>query len=140
MTKEVLSSYIDACELLRETQADLERLQQEHKIVDTDIVKGSNPNFPYEPRTFHIEGVSYSEYIKPDEIKKIQRLLKERRENARKQRMEVEAWVNTAPLRIQRIVRMKYFEGLTWDTVSKRMGYTSPYAALVTLKRYLEEE
>ena len=57
---------------------------------------------------------------------------------AKKRRIEVEEWMNKTPFRIQRIIQMKYFDGLTWDIVSARLGFISPDAARMELNRYLK--
>lgn len=139
MNKDILSQYLDACALADETEADLVRLKLEHGETK-DSVKGSNPNYPYEPRIIKIEGISYSAYKTDKDVRKIEKLLKERQENAKKLRLDVEAWMNTIPPRMQRIVRMKYFQGLTWDSISKRLGFISPNASLMEFKRFMAQE
>ena len=140
LDKSILVEYIDAKKLLEETEADLYRLKNRQGRIAVDSVKGSNPNFPYEPRTFHIEGVEYGEYKKSDEIRRLEKILTERRERAKGIRIEVEAWINTIPPRIQRIVRMRYMKGLTWDRISAELGYLSNSAARMELKRFLDNE
>lgn len=122
MNKGMLAEYLDACAMVEEAEADLRRIKLEHETAAVDSVKGSNPNFPYEPRTFRIEGVSYREYQRPDEQRRIEEILKDRRDRAKKTRLEVEAWMNTIPVRMQRIIRLKYFEGMTWTETAMRMG------------------
>ena len=140
LDKSILVEYIDAKKLLEETEADLYRLKNRQGRIAVDSVKGSNPNFPYEPRTFRIEGVEYGEYKKSDEIRRLEKILTERRERAKSIRIEVEAWINTIPPRIQRIVRMRYMKGLTWDRISAELGYLSNSAARMELKRFLDNE
>lgn len=137
--KNVLYEYIDACKVVEEADADLCRLLRRQKAVLQDSVKGSNPNFPYEPRTFHIEGVA--ENVSSAEIERYRAILKERRQKAHSKRIEVEEWVNTIPLRMQRIVRLKYFEGLTWAEVGLRMtGRGSGESARKEFTRFMKGE
>ena len=49
-------------------------------------------------------------------------LLQERRAAAAEIKVQVEAWLNTVPQRLQRIIRMKIFEEMTWGEVAVRMG------------------
>ena len=140
MQKTVLSEYEDACRLVEETEHDLDKLRKQLKDVATDIVKGSNPNFPYEARTFHIEGVSYGEYMKPDEVKRLEFILTQRRNIAKERRLVVEYWMNTVPPRIARIVRLKYFKKLGWTEVAMQVGCGSGDAARMELNRYLKEK
>lgn len=135
--RSILSEYVDACELIRETEADLMRIKRDRKDLAVDSVKGSNPVFPYEPRVFRIEGVGYDEYKRPDEQRKIEAVLEERREKAKQIRLEVDAWVNTIPTRMQRIVRARYFQNKTWDAVSRAIGAASADAVRMEFERFM---
>ena len=53
MDKKVLSDYIDACEFIKETEEEIKKLEKKRRIVQ-DKVKGSNPDFPYEQRSFNL--------------------------------------------------------------------------------------
>ena len=138
MQRSLLEEYLDACDLIEETERDLARVKAEFEHAAVDSVKGSNQNFPYEPRVFRIEGVSYGEYKNPDEVRQVESLLKERRKIAKQKRLAVDAWMNTIPSRIARIVRMKYFKGMTWAQVSRSLGYLSPDAARMELYRFMK--
>lgn len=120
MEKTILEQYIDACELIRETENDIRKLQSK-KMIAQDSVKGSNPEFPYQPQSFHIEGTREEVNDKiclEYELK----LLEERKTNAKNIKQDVEAWMNTIPARMQRIIRYKIFEGMTWRQVAQKMG------------------
>lgn len=121
MDKQILKDYIDACELVKETEQDIQRLERKKKIIVQGSVKGSNPDYPYQPQNFHIEGVAFT-YSDDTQLRMEERLLVERKERAEKTKAAVEAWLNTIPLRMQRIIRYKYFEGLSWEKVADRMG------------------
>ena len=118
--KTSLAEYNDLCMQVVETEAQLERLIRAEKEILHDSVKGSNPEFPYEPMSFHIAGVG--DKVTSEDIAKFRVILSERREAVKEKRLEVEAWINTIPVRMQRIVRMKYFENMTWQEVAMRMG------------------
>ena len=55
--KNVLNEYIDACELIKETEQDIARLKKKQTTVVVGSVKGSMPEFPYAEQHFKIEGV-----------------------------------------------------------------------------------
>ena len=122
MEKHILSQYIDACELIKETEEDITRLKKRRKLPVQDSVKGSMHEFPYAPQNFHIEGLSYSLIEHPSYLEKEEELLKFRKEDAEKIKLQVEAWMNTIPQRMQRIIRMKFFEEKTWGEVAARLG------------------
>lgn len=120
MDKTVLEQYIDACALIRETEEDIRKLQKRKGIVQ-DSVKGSNPEFPYQAQSFHIEGTA--EQISDQSILETEeKLLEMQKEDARKIKIEVEAWMLTIPIRMQRIIKWKIFDGLTWQQVANKLG------------------
>ena len=139
MDRTILVRYMDACALVEETEADLARLKEERKDHAVDSVKGSNPNFPYEPRVFRVEGVSYQEYLKPDEQKQIESLLQKRRDAAAMVRVEVDAWLNTIPIRMQRIVRARFMQHKTWEEVRKSLDAASPEAVRMEFERFMKK-
>ena len=116
MDKEILTQYIDACELIKETERDIQRLRQRRKVILQDSVKGSMHEFPYAIQSHHIEGLAYATVRTPSLLDE------ERRAAAAEIKVRVEAWLNTIPQRLQRIIRMKFFEELTWGEVAVRMG------------------
>lgn len=119
LNKMILSEYIDACELVKETEEDIRRLEK-HETVH-DKVYGSNPEFPYQKMSFPVSGVKA---IRLDGLKleKEKQLLQQRKEKAREIKLRAEEVMNSAPVRIQRIIKYKFFEGLSWEAVAHRMG------------------
>lgn len=137
--KNALIEYNDLCMQAVETEEQLARLLKAQKDILHDSVRGSNPEFPYEPMSFHIAGVS--EKLTTHDIEKCRRILSERRDAVKEKRLEVEAWVNTIPVRMQRIVRMKYFEGMTWTEVALRVGRNvGPDAVRKEFTAFMEKE
>ena len=53
---------------------------------------------------------------------RLEEVLKERLRNAARIKQDVEVWINTIPVRMQRIIRYRIFEGMTWEQVAIRMG------------------
>lgn len=119
MDKKTLMDYIDACELVKETEFDISRMRKiemEHaKVI------GSNPDFPYQKMSFHVSGVTET-YIDTESMKKEKDLLRERKFRAEQLKSKIDKWMNTIPNRMQRIIRMKYFEKKTWEQVADKMG------------------
>lgn len=122
MDKEILTQYIDACELIKETERDIQKLRQRRKVILQDSVKGSMHEFPYAAQSFHIEGLAYATAQTPSLLDDEEHLLEERRAAAAGIKVQVETWLNTVPQRMQRIIRMKIFEEMTWGDVAVRMG------------------
>ena len=48
MDKGILDQYIDACELIKETELEIIRLENMQVQMAQDSVMGSNPEYPYE--------------------------------------------------------------------------------------------
>lgn len=121
MDKTVLNDYIDACENIKDTEKHIARLKKRKKTVIQTSVSGSNPEFPYEKKHFKVQGVQFS-YTDEDRLKKEEAVLEERKANAEELKLEVDQWMNTIPNRMQRIIRYKIFEGMSWEDVAKRLG------------------
>lgn len=121
MEKKVLEQYIDACELIKETEKDIRRLKKKRQTIVQTNVSGSNPDFPYNPQHFKIAGTTFT-YEEDSRLRYEEKLLEERRENAQRLKVEVEQWMNHIPQRMQRIIKYKVFEGMSWSQVASRLG------------------
>lgn len=121
MDKNILDQYIDACELIKETEMEILRLENMQVQMAQDSVTGSNPDYPYEQRRFKIEGVIFScgDAVRLDRQRNI---LEQRRQQAEEIKEEVESWMNGIPIRMQRIIRYRFFQGLTWENTAKKIG------------------
>ena len=121
MDKKILDQYIDACELIKETEMEILRLENMQVQMAQDSVTGSNPDYPYEQRRFKIEGVIFScgDAVRLDRQRKI---LEQRRQQAEEIKAEVESWMNGIPTRMQRIIRYRFFQELTWENTAKKIG------------------
>ena len=120
--KQILYQYIDACELVKETEEDIRKIKQTRKRIEQDIVKGSSHDFPYTPVNFHVEGLSYSVVSDPRSLEVQEKILEERKAAAQAIKLQVEAWMLTIPQRMQRIIRYKIFDEMTWAEVAAKMG------------------
>ena len=136
--KSSLLEYNDLCEQVVETEQQLERLVKARSEVLHDSVKGSNPEYPYEPITFHIAGIANR--VNDADITKMRHILTERRDAAKDKRIEVETWLNTIPVRMQRIVRLKFFEGKTWGEVAMRSGWKNGDAIRKEFWNFFDKE
>ena len=141
MDKKILEQYIDACAQVKEAQVELERLRRAKKRQEQDVVKGSSQEFPYTLQTYRIEGLSYSAVQNPGEEDRLEEVLEERLRNAARIKQDVEVWINTIPVRMQRIIRYRIFEGMTWEQVSVRMGRGATEASVkMEYLRFMDEK
>ena len=117
MDKQVLGEYIHACALAEEVEQELKSLEKKKAPAILGKVKGSNPNFPYQECSFTISG---SEYGYEDDRKEHRKreVLKERMDKANEVKVQVEEWMNTIPMRMQRIIKYRFFLLMAWEAVS----------------------
>lgn len=118
--KQVLNDYVDACELVRETEDDIAELKQKQSVVTSDKVKGSMNEHPYTQQSFNIEGFVYDEKH-TERLEKERALLEERKRRAEVVKLQALGIINQAPTRIQRIIRYRCMERLTWKEVAEKM-------------------
>ena len=121
MDKKILEDYIDACENIKDIEKHIQRLKKRKKTVIQTNVSGSNPNFPYEKKHFKVQGVQFS-YADDDRLRAEEKILEERKKGSEELRLKVEEWMNAIPNRMQRIIRYRIFEGMTWEQVARKMG------------------
>lgn len=120
MNKNILNDYIDACKFIEETEKEIRRLRKNKKVV-IDKVKGSNPEFPYEPRSFGIAGTTET-YVNADALRYEEQLLETQKQEAEDLKAQVDEWMKTIPYRMQRIINYKIFKEMTWKEVAILMG------------------
>lgn len=121
MDKDILNDYMDACALIKETEDDIRKLKRKKKTIIQTNVKGSNPDFPYQAQHFKIQGTAFT-YEDDSHLRFEEKILEERKANAEKLKLQVDQWMLTIPMRMQRIIRYKCFERLHWEEVADRMG------------------
>ena len=121
MDKHILNDYIDACENIKDTEEEIRKLNRRKKTIIQTNVNGSNPEFPYEKKRFKIKGMGFT-YKDDMSLRFYKKTLEERKQKAEELKLEVDRWLNTIPNRMQRIIRYKIFEGMTWEQVAVRIG------------------
>jgi len=122
MTKKELSQlrYLNKeIEMLKQQIADLK-----HKIETetvSDVVSGSNPQWPYERRRFHVEGVDVWGYEK--RLRRLKRKLERRLEEVMEKREEIEEYINSIDdSMIRMILTLRYINGLSWRQIANHIG------------------
>lgn len=120
MDKKILNDYIDACAYIKETESEIKSLKKSRKTV-IDKVRGSNPDFPYQPQSFGIAGTTET-YANADLIRSEEHILETQKRQAEELKIQVEEWMEEIPFRMQRIIRYKIFKDLTWEETAKLMG------------------
>lgn len=118
--KKILEDYIDACAFIKETEDEIKKLEKRRRIVQ-DKVKGSNPDFPYEERSFSLHGTTETP-AEAGRLAKERQILEDQKAQAEELKLQVEEWMQEIPFRMQRIIRYKFFKELTWEEVATLMG------------------
>ena len=121
MDKSILYQYIDAYELIKDTEREIERIRSKKREIVTDKVKGSAYDFPFGQISYTIRGIPDNAQDEKA-LDRHERILEERKAAAEVIKLQVEEWLSTVPPRMQRIIRYKIFEGMTWAQVAVRMG------------------
>ncbi len=122
MDKDILKQYIDACEAVKETEEQIRQLRKNRKTVVVDTVKGSMHDFPFAAKSFKVAGIAHSVLEDPGQLDREELILEERKAAAAQIKSQVEAWLNTIPVRMQRIIRYRIFEKMSWRQVAMKMG------------------
>lgn len=120
MDKKILNDYIDACAFIKETEKEIKKLEKNKRIVQ-DKVEGSNPDYPYEKRSFNLGGTTET-YRNSDALRRERELLEIQRKEAEDLKIRVEEWMKSIPFRMQRIIKYKVFNELTWEEVATLIG------------------
>lgn len=122
---------MDACELIRETEERIRKAKKRRVVRDS--VAGSNPEFPYQMQSFVVEGKAGDETEEWSLIRK--------KAEAEALKREVEEWMDTIPPRMQRIIRLKIFDHLSWSEVAAIMGRgASKDSIRMEYKRFFEKK
>ena len=121
LEKEIIEQYIDACEVVKETEKEITRLKKKRKTIVQTNVSGSNPEFPYNPMHFKSIGTSFT-YEEDSRLRREEKVLEEQKKAAERIKLEVEMWMLTIPLRMQRIIRYRIFEKKSWEKVAEKLG------------------
>lgn len=138
MDKKILEDYIDACEFIKETEAEIKKLKKKRKTV-IDKVRGSNPDWPYEERSFSLGG-SVETAADAFTLAREKRILEEQRKVASDLKLGVEEWMKEIPFRMQRIIRYKFFNRLSWEEVAMLMGRKCTAGSVrMEYQRFMEE-
>ncbi len=140
LDKNILEEYTHACILLKETEKEIQELERKKIPAILGKVKGSNPEFPYQACSFTISGSLFDDEDKK-ELQKQRQILEERKARARKVKLRVEEWMNMMPIRMQRIVKYKFLEGMTWEeTAAKISGRATGDSVKKEFQRFLKKK
>ena len=139
MDKTILQEYIDACELVKDIEAEIQKLNRKKKTVLQTNVKGSMHEFPYVEQHFKVQGTTFT--VKDDSrLRYEEKLLEQQKAKAEQVKLQVEEWMLTIPSRMQRIIRYRYLEGRSWEKVADKIGRNATGESVrKELERFMKE-
>lgn len=138
MDKKILEDYIDACEFIKETEAEIKKMEKKKRVVQ-DKVWGSNPDWPYEERSFDLGG-TVETVADASALAREKLILEEQKKAASDLKIGVEEWMKEIPFRMQRIIRYKFFNRLSWEEVATLMGRKCTAGSVrMEYQRFMEE-
>ena len=116
--KDILKQYNSLIDEIKELEKDIEQMQ--NFKVEHDKVTGSNNEFPYQPRSFTIEGYNIQDV---DKLNKKKEILKERKSKCEDTKLQIEEFISTIPDSLtRRVFRYRYIDGLSWQAIAMRIG------------------
>ena len=140
MDKSILYQYIDACELVKDTEREIEQIRRRRREIVTDKVKMSDYDFPFGQISYTIRGIPYDAQDQKA-LERQEQILEERKAAAEVIKLQVEEWLSIVPPRMQRIIKYKIFEGMTWGEVAVRMGRKATADSVKKeFQRFMEEK
>ena len=135
----ILNDYIDACAVIKETEEEIRKLKKKKRTILQTNVKGSNPDWPYEEQHFTIQRTAF-DFVDDGQLRIEEQMLKRQRANAEELKLQVEEWMQGIPFRMQRIIKYKFFDDLTWEEVATLMGRKCTAASVkMEFRRFMKE-
>ena len=133
--KKLLKQYTDLQEEIKDLEKRIKKL--ENFKVEHDKVTGSNNEFPYQPRSFTIEGYNINDV---DRLNETKALLIMRKCQCEDLKLEIEKFISTIPdSRTRRVFQYRYIDNLSWQAIARRIGrYDESYPRKLIHNRYLE--
>jgi len=104
-------------DIIKQQISDLER----KRGTTSDVVKGSNSSFPYQMRTFKVDGIDEDWYKR--RVKRLKQKLQRRIDELIEKREKLEDFIATVEDGLMRqILALRYINGLSWRQVAKHIG------------------
>jgi len=124
-----LKQYKDLCREIKELENYIKKLENRNV---SDIVAGSNNEFPYQIVNFKIEGL-----VPTDKLCKV---LVERKVKCEQLKIKIEEFISGIPDSITRqVFQYRYIDGLSWQAIAYRIGrHDESYPRKVVHDKYLE--
>ena len=126
----LLKQYKDLCREIKELENYIEKLEKNRNV--SDIVAGSNNEFPYQIVNFKIEGLAPTD--------KLRKVLVERKVKCEQLKIKIEEFISDIPDSITRqVLQYRYIDGLGWQAIAYRIGrHDESYPRKMIHDKYLK--
>lgn len=136
MTKEQLCEYRELQKEIKRLQARIQKITDPRHGVVADIVKGSSKEFPYTQHPMHIEGFDGTK--KQTTISRVQELLSKRIDKSMTKTVEIAEFIcNIESVKIRTIFEYRYYDLLTFQQISYKMGWQDESTSREIHDKYL---
>ena len=125
----LLKQYKDLCREIKELENYIKKLENRNV---SDIVAGSNNEFPYQIMNFKIEGLAHTD--------KLCKVLVERKVKCEQLKIKIEEFISDIPDSITRqVFQYRYIDGLSWQVIAYRIGkHDESYPRKMIHDKYLD--
>lgn len=135
--KELLQQYIDLQAEIKDLERRICKLENQVDRIEHDSVIGSDSEFPFTERPFHIQGLNVK---KQKRLKRLKRLLAKRKDTCEEMKIEIEEFIDTIPdSRTRRVFQYRYIDELPWQQIAFKIGkHDESYPRKMIHDKYLE--
>ncbi len=141
MTIERLEQYKSICleeaELKKRLATTEARANRRYQSITSATVQGSSPYLPYQKRTLAVRGYQVR---RVKLVAVLENQYKRKHLAALQEAREIEEWLDTVQdMRLRRLVRYRYVEGLSWRATATRVyGHPCEDAARKYVERHVD--
>jgi len=123
LDKESLKDYQKSEQKIKSLERRIENLKKMAARYEYGAVKGSNPDFPYQPMSFHVSGYNIREDEKKRiRIKNLESRLKKQKAAAEQERLEVEEFIaGIEETTTQLVFTYCFLDGMNQDEAAKKL-------------------
>jgi len=126
----LLKQYKDLCREINELENNYIKKLENRNV--SDIVTGSNNEFPYQIMSFKVEGLAHTD--------KLREVLVERKVKCEQLKIKIEEFISDIPDSITRqVFQYRYIDGLGWQAIAYRIGrHDESYPRKMIHDKYLD--
>lgn len=135
--KKFLQQYTDLQAEIKDLETRIRKLEAQKDKIVHDSVTGSDAEFPYTEKHFHIQGIDERRRRR---LKRLRKLLWGQKEECEDMKIEIEKFIATIPdSKKRRVFRYRYLDNMTWQAIAFKIGrHDESYPRKIIHDKYLE--